>query len=336
LLPTSTTRKAAVACIGSTFLIGASTRNVEGVDGRQEVHDFLASRRARISPEQVGLPTYAERRRVPGLRREEVASLAGVSFDYYARLERGNLAGVSDSVLEALARALRLDDAERQHLFDLARAASGPARRPRSTSTGVSRVRPAVLSILNGMTGTPAYVRNARMDILAANELCLALYLGVLKAEDLPVNLARFIFLDPLAKSFFVDWGIIAEEVASVLRTLAGRDPQDRGLSDLIGELTTRSDAFATMWARHNVRLHRTARKRLRNRVVGEIELTGDALDLAGDGLTVIAYSADPGSQAEDQLRLLATWSATERTSRTGRQPVAVDTESLPHRRESP
>jgi transcriptional regulator with XRE-family HTH domain len=293
------------------------------------VHDFLASRRARITPAQVGLPTYGEKRRVPGLRREEVASLAGVSFDYYARLERGNLSGVSDSVLEALARALQLDEAERQHLFDLARAAI-PASRSRPARPPTIRVRPAVFSILNGMTGTPAYVRNARMDILAANDLCLALYDGVLVRDHLPFNLARFVFLDPYAKAFFLDWEAIARDMVGALRTQAGRDPSDRGLSTLIGELTTRSDNFAAQWARHDVRLHRTARKRLGNRVVGEIELTGDAMDLAGDGLTMIAYSAEPGSQAEDQLKLLATWSAMART------PVSEPAGILPPDNEPP
>jgi MmyB-like transcription regulator ligand binding domain/Helix-turn-helix domain len=284
---------------------------------RQAVHDFLASRRARITPAQAGMPTYGEKRRVPGLRREEVASLAGVSFDYYARLERGNLSGVSDSVLEALARALQLDEAERQHLFDLAKAASIPASRSRPAKAPVTRVRPAVVSILNGMTGTPAYVRNARLDILAANDLCLALYDGVLVRDDLPLNLARFVFLDPYAKAFFLDWETIAQDMVGALRTQAGRDPSDRGLRDLIGELVTRSDGFAARWARHDVRLHRT-RKRLSNRVVGEIELTGDTLDLAGDGLTMIAYSAAPGSPAEDQLKLLAAWSATARSAASG------------------
>ncbi len=278
---------------------------------RRAVHDFLTSRRARITPEQVGLPTYGEKRRVPGLRREEVASLAGVSFDYYARLERGDLSGVSDAVLEALARALRLDEAERQHLFDLAKAAAAPAFRSRPARPPVTRVRPAVLSILEGMTGTPAYVRNARMDLLAANDLCLALYDGVVTRDQLPFNLARFMFLDPYAKAFFVDWETVAQDMVGALRGQAGRDPSDRGLSDLIGELVTRSEGFAARWSRQDVRLHRTARKRLATRVVGEIELTGDALELAGDGLTVIAYSAERGSQAEDQLKLLATWTAT-------------------------
>lgn len=293
---------------------------------RQSVRDFLASRRARITPEQVGLPTYGEKRRVPGLRREEVASLAGVSFDYYARLERGDLSGVSDSVLEALARALQLDEAERQHLFDLAKAASAASSRPRPVKPQGTGVRPAVLGILNGMTGTPAYVRNARLDILAANDLCLALYDGVLSRDRLPFNLARFVFLDPYAKAFFVDWDTVAQDMVGSLRSQAGRDPSDRGLSDLIGELVTRSDGFAAWWARHDVRLHRTARKRLRSRVVGEIELTGDALELAGDGLTIIAYSAAPGSQAEDQLNLLSVWSATAHSSESkaaGAEPQA-------------
>jgi transcriptional regulator with XRE-family HTH domain len=213
---------------------------------RQAVHDFLVSRRARITPAQAGMPTYGEKRRVPGLRREEVASLAGVSFDYYARLERGNLSGVSDPVLEALAKALQLDEAERQHLFDLAKAASLPASRFRPAKPPATRVRPAVLSILNGMTGTPAYVRNTQLDILAANDLCLALYDGVLTRDDLPFNLARFVFLDPYAKAFFLDWDTIAQDTVGSLRTQAGRDPSDRGLSDLIGELTTRSDGHAS------------------------------------------------------------------------------------------
>ena len=286
---------------------------------RQAVQEFLASRRARITPEQAGMSAFGQKRRVPGLRREEVASLAGVSFDYYARLERGNLSGVSDSVLEALARALQLDEAERLHLFDLARSASAPASRTHRRQA-VTRVRPALLGILTGMTGTPAYLRNARMDLLAVNNLCLALYDGVLTRDGPPFNLARFVFLDPYAKAFFLDWDTISRDMVGSLRSQAGRDPSDRGLSDLVGELTTRSDGFAREWARNDVRLHRTARKRLASRVVGEIELTSDAFELPGDGLTMIAYSAEPGSQAEDQLKLLAAWSAT--THATDTQPA--------------
>jgi transcriptional regulator with XRE-family HTH domain len=284
--------------------------SVDGVDHRKDIREFLVSRRARLTPEQVGLPTYGDKRRVKGLRREEVALLAGVSMDYYGRLERGQLGRASEAVLDAVARALRLDDAERQHLFDLARTsgvAPRPARRPKSPSTP----RPAVLAILASMTSVPAYLRNARMDVVAANELCQALYDGVLDDDHLPLNLARYVYLEPHSRGFFLDWDEVADDLAGALRIEAGRNPRDRALSDLIGELSTRSATFATRWARQNVRLHRTARKRLHNRVVGDVELTGDALELAGDGLTLIAYTADPGSEAADQLKLLASWRAT-------------------------
>jgi transcriptional regulator with XRE-family HTH domain len=299
------------------------------VDNRKDVHDFLVSRRAKVSPAQAGLPTYDDKRRVPGLRREEVASLAGVSFDYYARLERGNLSGVSEPVLESLARALQLDEAERGHLFDLARMAATRVRAARARKPSPAKVRPSVASILTGMTGVPAYVRNARMDILAANDLCYALYTGVLDRDRMPVNLARYVFLDHRSTGFFLDWETIADDVVGTLRGEVGRNPTDHGLSDLVGELCTRSDAFAIRWGRHNVRIHRTARKRLHNPVVGDIELTGDALELPGEGLTLIAYTADVGSQARDQLNLLANWSATERHTSapaTAAQPEESDT----------
>jgi transcriptional regulator with XRE-family HTH domain len=291
------------------------------VDHRQDVQDFLASRRARVSPEQVGLPSYGGKRRVPGLRREEVAMLAGLSVDYYARLERGNLTGASESVLEAVARALLLDDAERQHLFDLARHTTAAAPRT-SRRKPAAAPRPAVGAILAGMTTIPAYVRTSRMEIVAANELCRALYGGVLDEDRLPLNLARYVFLDPHSRGFFLDWDQVADDLVGSLRTQAGRNPRDTALSDLIGELSTRSDEFVARWARHNVRLHRTARKRLHNRVVGDIELTGNALELLGDDLTLIAYTADVGSPAEDQLRLLATWTATQPTATDPARPA--------------
>ena len=239
--------------------------------------------------------------------------LAGLSADYYARLERGHLAGASESVLDAVAGALQLDEAERQHLFDLASQTVHAARRPRRTRQTASP-RPAVISILAGMTN-PAYVRNSRMEIVAANALCRALYGGVLDQHRLPLNLARFVFLDPHARAFFLEWDAVADDLAASLRVQVGRDPRDSALSDLVGELSTRSDEFVARWARHNVRLHRTARKRLHNQVVGDIELTGDALELAADDLTLIAYTADVGSPAEDRLRLLATWTASQRSA---------------------
>ena len=279
-----------------------------GVDNRAEVRDFLASRRARITPAQAGLPAYGDLRRVPGLRRTEVAMLAGVSVEYYTRLERGNLGGVSESVLESLARALQLDEAERAHLFDLARAAATPARSSARRSAR-PKVRPSVHRILDAMTGAPAYVRNARMDILAANHLCFALYADILTPQALPVNLARFLFLDPRSTSFFADWETVADDAVAALRGEAGRNPLDRGLSDLVGELATRSEEFRARWARHNVRLHRTAVKRIRNPIAGELTLTGDALELPGDGLTLVTYTAEPASQAQQQLDFLASWS---------------------------
>lgn len=280
------------------------------MDNSKDVREFLMSRRARITPARAGLPDYGGARRVPGLKRDEVAMLAGVSTEYYARLERGNLRGVSASVLDALARTLQLDEAERAHLLDLARAA-GPsgaeeARPPREA------LRPSVGQILAGMTGIPAYVRNARMDIIAANSLCYALYTDILTPAALPLNLARFMFLDPRSRDFYAGWDRLADDLAAALRVEAGRSPRDRALSTLIGDLATGSQEFATRWARHNVRFHRSARKILRNPLVGEIELTGDALELAGEGLTLVAYTADPASQAAEQLNFLALWSAAQ------------------------
>ena len=217
------------------------------MDTRNEIREFLTSRRAKITPEQAGLRTFGGTRRVPGLRREEVALLAGVSVDYYTRLERGNASGVSESVLEALARALQLDEAERAHLFDLARAAHATARRP----------------------GRPA-------------------------------------------TDFYVDWEQVATDAVAILRSEAGRDPYDRGLSDLVGELSTRSETFRTRWAAHNVRFHDTGAKRFHHPVVGELQLTYETMHLSADeGLMMFVYTAEVGSKSEEALNLLASWTAT-------------------------
>lgn len=275
-----------------------------------EIREFLTSRRAKITPEQAGLPDYGGRRRVPGLRREEVSLLAGVSVDYYTRVERGNIDGVSDSVLEALARALQLDEAERAHLFDLARAAqpSAPARR----RPAKQRVRPGVQRILDAMTGAPAFVRNGRMDLLAANRLGRALYADHFASPAQPANSARYIFLDPRAQAFYRDWDRVASDAVSILRTEAGRSPYDRGLTDLVGELSTRSDLFRTLWAKHNVRFHDTGTKRLQHPVVGALDLTYETMQLTADaGLMLFAYSAEPGTRSEQALDLLASWAAT-------------------------
>jgi transcriptional regulator with XRE-family HTH domain len=276
---------------------------VDAVDNRQEVREFLATRRAKITPQQAGVPLYGTKRRVPGLRREEVALLAGVSTDYYTRLEKGNLTGVSDSVLDAIARALQLDDVERAHLFDLARATNAsPARAPRRR-TLPQQVRPSVQRILDTMTGSAAFVRNGRLDILSANQLAYALYSPVFADPARPVNLARFIFLDRRAPEFYADWDGIANAAVGSLRAEAGRNPYDRPLSDLVGELSMRSEEFRIRWAAHNVRYYRSGVQPFRHPLVGDLTLSYDALELAADpGLTIIAYTAEAGSSTQDAL----------------------------------
>lgn len=274
---------------------------------RDEVRDFLTSRRARISPQQAGLTSYG-RRRVPGLRREEVATLAGVSADYLARLERGNLTGVSDSVLEAIARALQLDEAERAHLFDLACAANAsPASRVRRPVP--PRVRPGLQQLLDAMTDTAALIGNARGDTLAANRLGRALYAPIF---DGPArgNGARFIFLDPRSGDFYPDWEQSAHGTVAALRGEAGRNP-DKALTDLIGELATHSEAFRTLWAAHDVRLHRIGSKRIHHPVVGDMTLAYEVMALtADDGLLLSAFTAEPGSPSADAPNLLGSWAA--------------------------
>ena len=247
---------------------------------------------------------------MPGLRREEVAVLAGVSVPYYTRLERGNLSGVSESVLEALARALELDDAERAHLFDLARAAqpAAPARRrPRK-----ERIRPSVQRMLDAITGGPAAVINGRLDMLATNTLARGLYSELYVDPVRPVNHARFVFLSPRATDFYDDWERATDDTVAILRTAAGHDPYDRDLSDLVGELSTRSEEFRKRWAAHNVRIHRTGTKAFHHPVVGDLTLTYEMLELSADsGLAIMAYTAEPGSKSAEALDLLGSWTAT-------------------------
>jgi transcriptional regulator with XRE-family HTH domain len=280
------------------------------VDTKREIREFLTSRRARITPQEAGLASYGSRR-VPGLRREEVAVLAGVSVPYYTRLERGNMTGVSGSVLDALARALRLDDAERAHLLDLAHAAQ-PTVAPRRRRQPRERVRPAIQRILDAMTDAAAHVTNERLDILASNQLNYALYSQLFDGRVPPVNAPRFVYLDPRAREFYLDWDRSARDIVAVLRSAAGRNPYDRELSDLVGELSTRSDTFRTYWAAHDVRFHVSGVKQLHHPVVGDITLNYERLELAADsGLAIMTYTADPGSESEQALRLLGSWAAT-------------------------
>ena len=288
------------------------------MDNRTEIREFLASRRAKVTPEQVGLPAGGGKRRVPGLRREEVAVLAGVSTDWYIRLEKGHINGVSAEVLDAVARALRLDEAERDHLFNLARAAR-PTRTPRRRTQ--QAIRPSIQRLLDSMLTTPAFVRNGRLDVLAINPLGQALYSPAFEDPTRPVNLARFNFLDHRSEAFYPDWEHTSDTTVALLRTEAGRDPHNKDLTDLVGELATRSDAFRTRWAAHDVRLHRTGTKHFHHPVVGRLDLDFDAMGLPADtGLTLTAYSAEPGTPSADALSLLASWAI---TTEVGRLPTS-------------
>jgi transcriptional regulator with XRE-family HTH domain len=285
-----------------------------------EIRDFLVTRRARITPEQAGLPAYGGKRRVPGLRREEVALLAEISVEYYTRLERGSTRGVSESVLEGLARALQLDEAERAHLFDLVRAAN--ASRPARRRPAQQRVRPSIQLLLDSMT-VPAVVQNGRLDILYGNVLGRALFPDLFPDDGRSMNGARNIFFNPRSREFYKEWETSANDVVALLRAQAGRDPYDRGLTDLVGELSTRSDDFRVRWARHDVRFHRTGTKHFHHPLVGDLTLTYEALEPPGDpGQTIFVYIAEPNSPSQEALDLLASWSAS---------PSAVSTTDADH-----
>ena len=283
--------------------------NIRG-DVRSQIREFLITRRARITPEQAGLPVYGGgRRRVKGLRREEAALLAGISIEYYTRLERGTATGVSESVIDGITHALQLDDAERAHLVDLLRTASPVPPRRRPTR---QQVRPTVQRVLDSMIGTPAFVLNGRLDILGANALGVALFAPIYADPHRPANNARFIFLDPHAAEFFRERDKVANEVVAMLRAEAGRDPYNRQLSDLIGELSTRSGDFRVRWAAHDVRIHTTGVKLLHHPVVGHLDLAFETFPLGAEpSQSLLTYTAEPGSPTHDALNLLASWAAT-------------------------
>jgi len=283
------------------------------MDPRNEIRDFLVSRRARITPDQAGLPVYGgDNRRVKGLRREEVALLAGISAEYYVRIERGNVGGASEDVLEGIARALQLDEGDRMHLFDLARTVNPPPARRSARRSAQEHVRPVIQRLLDSFVGVPAFVNNARTDVLAANQLGEAFYGPHYDDSAGPVNGARFVFLNPKSKEFFLDWNRIADDSVGILRAEAGRDPYDKRLSNLIGELSTQSEDFRVRWAAHQVNLHRTGTKRFHHPVVGELTLDFEMLDLPGDpGQKMLLYSAEPGTPSRERLDLLASWAKT-------------------------
>ncbi|MGW3412334.1 helix-turn-helix transcriptional regulator [Streptomyces sp. NPDC000888] len=293
------------------------------MDRSTEIREFLRTRRARVTPEQAGLTPHPGARRVPGLRREEVAQLAGVSVDYYVRLERGRTQGVSPAVLEAVARALQLDDTERAHLFDLARPTETRVRRRRPLSP--QRVRPVLYRALDSL-GAPAIVLGRRMDVLAANRLGYALFTDFQARPHRERNFARYVFLDEAAHALYADyWETAAGDCVATLHLYAGRHPDDPQLTELIGELSVQSDVFRRMWADHDVLAHTIGTKRLHHPLVGDLTLDYVVLAVEGDldqNLTVL--TPEPASPSAEALDILASWTHTsggqvsERTMRNG------------------
>jgi transcriptional regulator with XRE-family HTH domain len=284
------------------------------MDTSNEIREFLMSRRSRLTPGSIGLPDFGGRRRVPGLRREEVALVAGISVEYYTRLERGNATGVSEAVLDGITRALQLDDVEAAHLSDLVRAATSTTTlRPRRQAPRTRQVAPVVQQIVDGMGSMPTVVQDATLDVVASNRLGRAFYLDMGITPERPVNFARYIFLDPRAHDFYRDWDAVAEQSVALLRTAAGRTPADRALTALVGELSMASTEFRSLWASHTVREHRAGEKQVRHPVVGDMDLVFESMELSSHpGLLLIAYTAAPGTASHDSLQLLANWAATD------------------------
>ncbi|MFC9506178.1 helix-turn-helix transcriptional regulator [Streptomyces sp. NPDC057002] len=263
---------------------------------REDIRNFLTSRRARLTTEQAGLPDFGGRRQVSGLRRSEVAQLAAISVEYYTRLERGNVGGVSEEILDSLAGALRLDDVERAHLAALVRAANAP-HRATDRDGGASHVRDSIQQVLDAMTGAVAFVRNAHLDVLATNQLARALYEEAIDTAEQPPNLARFVFLDPRARRFYRDWDRIAHDAVGSLRAEAARTPGNTDLADLIDELASRSTEFSTRWDAHDVEYYRSGQQHFHHPTVGELDLDYDALEIPADaGLTIVTYTLAPAA----------------------------------------
>ncbi|OBH59697.1 transcriptional regulator [Mycobacterium mantenii] len=301
------------------------------MDIAKDIKEFLMTRRARIGPEQMGLPA-GRRRRVPGLRREEVAQLAGVSTEYYTQIERGHVAGVSDDVLHAVARALRLTDDETIHFFDLVRAAIGTRAVARGRRAANPTIPDGVQALIDGMTASPAIVMNGSLDILAANRLGRALYAPMFdRATGVP-NFARFIFFDTYAEQVFPEWERSADEVVALLQAEAARSPHSPAITRVVGELATRSEDFRSRWAAHNVTAHRHGVKLFRHADFGELTLTYNVFDIAAaPGLSLIGYTAEPNSPSEQALKILGSWSVEEHAAaypdRTGRDTPSTSLE---------
>jgi transcriptional regulator with XRE-family HTH domain len=289
------------------------------MDRSSEIREFLSTRRARITPEQAGLAPHSGARRVPGLRREEVAQLAGVSVDYYVRLERGRTQSVSETVLDAVARALQLDDTERAHLVDLTQPTTARTRRKRPLAP--QRVHPVLYRTLDALT-VPAVIQGRRTDVLAANKLASALYTDFEARPRRERNFARFVFLHEAARTLYADWEQVAGDCLAFLRLYAGRHPDDPQLTEPIGELSLHSDTFRSMWADHNVIAHTSGTKRLHHPLVGDLTLDYVALAVEGDpDQTLVIYTPEPASSSAEALSILASWTGTSTTGpRTSEQ----------------
>lgn len=285
------------------------------MDIHDDLSEFLTSRRAKLTPSQAGLPDYGGRRRVPGLRREEVALLAGMSAEYYKRLERGNATGVSEAVVDGVSRALQLTEAEHSHLAGLIRTANAGIR-PQRRQTRMTTLTAGMQQTIDAMSTVPVLVQNGRLDAIATNTLGRALFSEMFDDVSPPVNAARFVFLDQRSQNFYQDWEGNAHQIVAILRAEAGRSPYDRGLSDLVGELSTRSDLFRKLWGAHDVREHRGGSKNVHHPIVGDLALNYQSMDLASDrGLQMLVFSAEPGSASADRMQLLANWAESGRVA---------------------
>lgn len=283
------------------------------MDRTKEISGFLRSRRAGITPEQAGLPSDGRVRRVPGLRRDEVARLAGVSTEYYTRLEQGRAGNPSTEVVEAIARTLRLDGTEREHLTDLLRSG---ARAVRRAPVMAQRVRPGLYLMLETLGQVPAFVLGRRTDVLAANRLARAVLTDFDALPATRRNLARYYLLDPRARERVGDWERIAAETVAMLRLEAGRYPHDRQLADLVGELTLKSPEFTAWWNDHRVLRRTHGAKRYHHPLVGDLHFSYESFQAPGDPeQTLCVYNVEPGSQTARSLQVLASWAAPEITA---------------------
>jgi transcriptional regulator with XRE-family HTH domain len=285
------------------------------LDRRAELSEFLRTRRARLKPEEVGLPGFGRRRRVPGLRREELAQLAGVSVAYYTRLEQGNGRNVSAEVLDSIARALRLTDAEHAHLTHLAK----PKQHKKKPAARTQQVRGTLRTLLDSMDGLPAYVVGRRSDILVWNRMAAAVFGDWAELPPQERNWARLVFLRPEYRDLFVDWEQKAIDIVCALRMHAGCHPDDPRLSALVGELSVKSEEFRRLWATHDVKEKSHGIKRLRHPLVGDLDLNFESFGTLDDSeQSLVTYHAEPGSPSAQALRLLASWGTDATRAGTG------------------